>query len=218
MSASGSGAPAAPVPTLPVSRHRLPGLAALLVVALLPTLVHSYRGYDVTPTPITANTLPRALGGAAGVDRARDPVWMRATFGADSWAERAYEVPGQGRLTIFAARGSDLKKLYHHPELGALHGRSFDRVRLVPLDADATRPMHVLQNDTTGDSAIYVLLYDGEWVSNPYWLQVSSAVSSLWRGRRPLTLVMVYGPGVLENGLPVEAARRALAEAVRQIG
>jgi hypothetical protein len=143
---------------------------------------------------------------------------MRATFGADSWAERAYDVPGHGRLTVFAASGSDLKKLYHHPELGVLHGRSFDRVRLLSLDDDPARPMHVLQNSTAGDSAIYALVYDGEWVANPYWLQASSAVSSLWRGRRPLTLVMVYGPGVLENGLPVEAARLALAEAVRQIG
>ena len=78
-----------------------------------------------------------------------------------------------------------------------------------------TEAVYVLENLTgEGESAVYALVYDDRWIGNPYMLQLSSAVTSVWAARRPLTLVFAYGP-VLENGHPVPVVAELLRTAVQ---
>ena len=189
-----------------ISRRFAMPLLVALAVALLPTVQHGYVGRTPAVDKITDAFLPVAVDGVTGTPKVRTGGWMTSTYGADSWAERTYDVPGPGEVSLFVARGFDLKKLYHHPELGVLRGRSFETLRSAVVDG---RPVHVLQNATDGESAVYALVYDGDWVGNPYVLQASSALTSLWTGPRPLTLVFVYG-AVLNDGQPTRFATEAL--------
>lgn len=189
-------------------RYALP-LLVVLAVALLPTVQHGYLGYTAESAKVTQESLPAAVAGISGAPRVRTGGWMTSTYAADSWAERTYAPAAQRQVSLFVARGFDLKKLYHHPELGVLRGNSFQPLRTAEVDG---RPVHVLQNVGDGDSAVYALIYEDEWVGNPYWLQASSAVTSLWTGRRPLTLVFAYGD-VLEGGAPTKLAGELLVRA-----
>jgi hypothetical protein len=193
-------------------RHAV-ALLVLFALALLPTVQHGYVGYTATALRVTQDVLPVSVDGIGGAPKQRTGGWMTSTYAADSWAERTYTRPGAGDVSLFVARGFDLKKLYHHPELGVLRGNSFEPLRRATIDGE---PVHVLQNLADGDSAVYALIYEQEWVGNPYVLQASSAFTSLWTGRRPLTLVFVYGP-VLDRGQPTATAARLLPAAVERL-
>jgi hypothetical protein len=188
-------------------------LATLLALALVPTIRHGYLGYVEAAPKVTGAALPSALTGTTGVVRTSPPAWMPDTFSEDSSAEASYDVTGVGRLTLVVARGYDLKKLYHHPELGVLRGHSFEPARQATLAGGD--PVFVLENRADQQqSAVYALIYDDVWVGNPYLLQASSAVTSLWARRRPLTLVFVHGP-VLKDGEPTAAVTELLRTTVR---
>lgn len=197
-----------------ISRRWLVLLVGLLALVLLPTIRQGYLGY-VEPAPkLSTASLPRELAGVPGVGRGQPPTWMPETYSEDSWAEQSYDIRGLGKVTLFVARGYDLKKLYHHPELGVLRGRSFQPLRHETLPGGA-EAVYVLENLTgEGESAVYALVYDDRWIGNPYMLQLSSAVTSVWAARRPLTLVFAYGP-VLENGRPVPVVADLLRTAVQ---
>lgn len=194
------------------SRHAV-ALLVLLAVALLPTVQHAYVGYTATAAKVTQELLPASMDGISGAPKPRTGGWMASTYSADSWAERSYAATGAAHVSLLVARGFDLKKLYHHPELGVLRGNSFQPLRRAEIDG---RPVHVLQNVADGDSAVYALIYEHDWVANPYVLQASSAFTSLWTGRRPLTLVFVYG-SVLDRGQPTATAARLLKATVERL-
>lgn len=193
-----------------ISRRYAVPLLVVLAVALLPTVQHGYLGYTAVAAKVTQERLPQAIAGVTGAPKVRTGGWMTSTYAADSWAERTYAPAGQGQVSLFVARGFDLKKLYHHPELGVLRGNSFHPLRTADVDG---QPVHVLQNVAAGDSAVYALIYEDQWVGNPYLLQASSAFTSLWTGRRPLTLVFAYGD-VLKNGEPSTVVGTLLRDSV----
>jgi len=198
------------------SRRHLWPLVITLCVSLVPTLQYGYDGHPREASKITQTSLPAAVGGLAGLPKDRTGGWLQATYGADSWAERTYNVPGAGSIGLFVARGFDMKKLYHHPELGVMRGHQFEPQRTQVLDGDADQVVHVLQGAAGQESAAYVLLYDGRWVSNPYALQLSSAVTTLWTGPRPLTLIFAYG-AVLANGQPSSSTAELLRRTAQQL-
>jgi hypothetical protein len=196
-----------------ISRRYLVALSALLALALLPTIRHGYLGYVEAATKVTAASLPAEVVGTPGVATTTPPVWMPDTFSEDSWAEKTYDVSGVGRLTLVVARGYDLKKLYHHPEIAVLRGRTFEPVRHAALAGG--EPVYVLVNRSNErESAVYALVYDNSWVGNPYLLQMSSAFTSIWARRRPLTLVFAHGP-VLKDGEPTAAVTELLHATVK---
>ena len=196
-----------------ISRRFAVPLLVALAVALLPTVQHGYVGRTPAVDKITDASLPVAVDGVTGTPKARTGGWMTSTYGADSSAERTYDVPGPGEVSLFVARGFDLKKLYHHPELGVLRGRSFDALRSAVVDG---RPVYVLENATDGESAVYALIYGDDWIGNPYVTQLSSSITALWTGRRPLTLVFAYGD-VVRDGQPSPLAAQLLLSAVKQL-
>jgi hypothetical protein len=53
-------------------------------------------------------------------------------------------------------------------------------------------PLHVLRTSRAGKSgiAIYALHYDGTYVERPMLFQMRTAVSLLFSGRKPMTLLM----------------------------
>lgn len=197
-----------------ISRRYVGALMAVLVLALGATLRGSYFPPTGDWAPLTAQQLPADVAGVRGVEKVRTGGWIAETYGAQSWAERTYAVGGD-EVGVFVVRSFDMKKLYHHPELGVLRGNTFQPGHALTL-GDASQTVHVLQNTTSGASAVYALVHDGAWIGNPYRLQVSSALTSLWTGRRPLTLVFVYGP-VLADGVPTPFAADLLRAAVRGV-
>ena len=197
-----------------VSRRYIASLFLLLVVVLWPTVRHGYLGHLVAAAKVSDATLPFSVAGATSAPRTRTGGWMAGAYAADSWVERVYDQPGRSPVSLFVARGFDLKKLYHHPELGVLRGRSFAPLRESSIDGE---PVHILANTTDGESAVYALIYEGRWIGNPYVLQLSSALTSLWTGRRPITLVFAYGNDVLERGQPTPFVVELLRTSVRQL-
>lgn len=199
-----------------ISRRHLVALLVILGVALAPTVPHGYIGRVTQAPKVVEGSLPSAVGGVTGTPKIRTGGWMKDTYGADSWAERTYQPAGQGEVGLFVARGFDMKKLYHHPELGVLRGRSFEPQRIKVLEGDGKEIVHVLRNLSTSESAVYALLYEDRWVGNPYLLQLSSAFSTLWTGQRPITLVFAYGH-VLADGEPSPFTTELLRTAVQQL-
>ena len=201
-----------------VSGRYLAALLAVLLVALVPTVRHGYVSTLAAAPSVTAASVPATFEGAPGATRERPAAWIAETYGADSWVERTYDVAGTGQVRIFVARGYDLKKLYHHPELGILHGVSLTPAGTVPLDGHPERRVHVLRGDGVGGaSALYALVYRGAWIADPYRLQLSSALSTLWAARHPLTLILVSGAVVDGEGRPTALGVRALGESWQAI-
>jgi hypothetical protein len=189
----------------------------LVLGAAIPTAIHGYAGY-VVQDGRSARSLPAALAERHGTDRPRDPAWVRETYGSDAWIEREYTRFGQPPLTLFVARTYDLKKVYHHPELGVLRGRDFERVHVERLGPNAT-PVFVLRPQTGPGLAVYALMYDDELVADPIRVQVRSVFESLLGGRRPMTLFMVhdlqYAPNQPLDGAPASTLLLASIEAFR---
>ncbi|AMY10067.1 hypothetical protein LuPra_03295 [Luteitalea pratensis] len=199
-----------------ISRRHVWPLIFASLLALLPTMQRGYVGGVDSVEKVTSARLPGEVAGVASVDKQRTGGWMANTYGADSWAERTYQVPGKGDVGLFVARGFDMKKLYHHPELGVLRGRTFAPADTMALSDKPDQIVHVLQSASSQESAVYALIHDGRWVDNPYALQLSSAVTTLWTGPKPLTLVFAYGP-VLANGQPSPFTAELLRTAVRTL-
>ena len=196
-----------------VSGRYVAALLVVLLVALVPTVRHGYVSTVAAAPLVTAASVPDRLDGVPGATRDRPAAWIAETYGADSWAERTYDVPGKGQVRIFVARGYDLKKLYHHPELGILHGVSLVSEGALPLDGHPDRRVHVLRADRPGGtSALYALVYRGAWITHPYRLQLSSALSSLWAARHSLTLILISGRVVDVEGRPTPLGAKAMLE------
>ncbi len=65
-------------------------VAALLALALVPTVIHSYRGVRVTDERRTA-AIAGKLDGMSSTPTARRPTWVQEHFDSDDWIERTYE-------------------------------------------------------------------------------------------------------------------------------
>ena len=201
-----------------ISGRYLGALVAVLLVALVPTVRHGYVSTVAAAPSVTAASMPASFDGAPGAIRLRPAAWIADTYGAESWAERTYDVSGRGQVRIFVARGYDLKKLYHHPELGILHGVTVVSAGTAPLEGHPDRLVHVLRAERAGQtSALYGLVYRGAWIADPYRLQLSSALSSLWDARHPLTLIFVAGAVADDEGRPTALGTKAVDAAWQAI-
>jgi hypothetical protein len=165
------------------------GLWACLVIgaALVPTVIHSYMGVVVKDSLTTAN-IPSALSGYTSVPSGNDPDWGRRHFESTDWFERNYTSDSaEVRLTVL--RSYDLKRLYHHPENDVAHGVGLFAQGLIALPGLPGVPVHLLRGEGENvASAVYALHYDGGFVGDPLWFQLSLARQLLLSGRRPMTL------------------------------
>ncbi len=117
---------------------------------------------------------------------------------------------------MFVARSYDLKRLYHHPEIGVLHGVDLDKGGIERLPGMPDVPVYVLKSQTGRGLAAYVLLYDGQFTENPILLQVLTSVELLFSPRKPMTLFLVYDERARQDtSLEQSPAASVLAEAVK---
>lgn len=171
------------------SRFDLP-VALVLLLALLPTAIHSYVGMRVDDGLTTA-TIPNTLAGFVGTKTSRNEAWGQKRFDSADWIERTYSSNATD-VRLVVVRSFDLKKLYHHPELAAAYGID---LRLGDIQRSEAGPtvVHTLES-ASGERQVvmYALMHDGVFVENPLWFQLKTAGKLLVGGRRQMTLFFVH--------------------------
>jgi hypothetical protein len=171
-----------------ISTKYVPAVCILILLALVPTIIHSYAGFVVKDVRST-ESIPASIGGFTSVPSTRDAGWGQRRFESDDWIERRY-LSGGNEVLLTVLRSYDLKRLYHHPELDVAYGAGYLTEEIVQLDAAPGMPVHLLRSSAeTNGTAMYVLHYGDEFVSDPLWFQVRVAGELLFGGRKPMTLV-----------------------------
>jgi hypothetical protein len=195
------------------TRYGIP-VAVLLALALVPTVIHSYRGATVTDGLTTASVAV-VLDGMRSSPTPRRAGWVKNHLASEDWFERVYRVGNQD-VTLFVARSYDGKRLYHHPELALLRGVETSPAGVARSTARPDVPLHVL---TTAKGAgkgigVYALLYDGRFIENPITFQLRTSAELLFSGRKPLTLFMASDLTGRTDRIDDAAATRVLLAAI----
>lgn len=178
------------------TRYALPVLV-LAVLALIPTVIHSYAGL-VVDDGRRASAMPVTLATFGSTPSSRNATWGKRRFDSDDWMERTYNVDGH-RVLLTVIRSYDLKALYHHPELAVAYheGHAFDPERTLRFPGRQSVPVHVLRAGTSDNVlAVYALYYDGGFVENPITFQLRTATELLFSGRKAMTLLFAQDPSV----------------------
>jgi len=194
-------------------RYAVP-VAVMLALALVPTVIHSYRGVRVNDDRRTA-AIAATLDGMASTPTARRAPWVKNHFESDDWIERTY-TRDRTSVTLFVARSYDAKRLYHHPELALLRGAETTPRGTAYVAARPDVPLHLIEIEQDGRRglAVYALHYDGRFIDNPVLFQLRASASLLVSGRRPLTLFMATDLEGRRDALDKSPAARVLLEAI----
>lgn len=202
-----------------ISRRRAWSVAALLLVAAVPTVLNVYR----PPAEPEPGSLAPRLAGPAGPYGAGEPgkhkeAWVADIFGARDFVTRRHLSPGgTGELALFAARTHDAKKLFHFPELALSYGHSVTARRMEDLPGPAgPLPVRVLEFRSPGHVhvAAYVLFYGTTPVRDPIPFLLRTLPRRFLGLRRPMTLLYVQGGAAADAEARVTAdVRGLLAEA-----
>ena len=171
-----------------ISTRYAAAACAVIVVALVPTIIHSYAGVVVQDGRSTAS-IPTAVAGFTSLPSTRDEGWGKRRFESHDWIERRY-VSGADEVLLTVLRSYDLKRLYHHPELDVAYGAGYLSEELIELPGAPGVPVHLLRASSETDAtAVYALHYGDEFISDPLWFQVRVAGELLFAGRKPMTLI-----------------------------
>jgi hypothetical protein len=180
-----------------ISARHTPLLGAVLALALIPTLIHSYAGATAVDGRTTAS-IPVVLAGLTSTPARRDDTWGSRRFESDDWFERNY-IAGTERVTLTVARSYDLKSLYHHPELAIADNLSFERVELRRFDEHPDVVVHwLVPSPGVTARAMYVLHYDDRYIEDPIWFQLRTAGELLFSRRQAMTLLFARQVDVAE--------------------
>lgn len=179
-------------------RYALSFIACAALV-LVPTLIHTYVGLTAEDGR-SIKAISRSFADLQSVETDRNAQWVKKTFQSHDWIERNYNskdwrLRNESPLLLFVGRSYDPKRLYHHPELALLHGADLETLGTVHLPRRTERPIHLLKGKLTEGGkglAIYALLYDEQFIDNPYLFQLQNAFWLLFQARRPMTLFFVY--------------------------
>ena len=183
-------------------------VALVLLLALLPTAIHSYVGLRVEDHLTTAG-IPTILEGYVGTQTSRRANWGERRFDATDWIERSYQA-GDASVQLTVVRSFDMKKLYHHPELAAADSVDWRPHGIVRLENGPTG-VHVLESAAGNRQlAMYVLLYDDVFVEDPMWFQLRTSGKLLVGGRRQMTLFFVHQAEVPADQAPEKTAAAAI--------
>jgi len=186
-----------------MSSKYAPAVGLVLLLALVPTIIHSYAGLVVTDD-LEVSAIPLTLDGYAGAPTKRSADWGERRFDSHDWMEREYTAGGDS-VVLTVVRSYDLKALYHHPELAvAYHFASFADSRVERLQQREGIPVHVLSGGESGPVGLYVLYYDGEFVADPIRFQIRTAGELLFTGRKAMTLFFVRDDTIPNGADPLE--------------
>jgi hypothetical protein len=199
-----------------ISARYAVAVCVLALVALVPTVIHSYVGV-VVDDGRKAASVPAALVGYTSTPTERNATWGQRRFDSNDWLERKYTVNGED-VILTVVRSYELTPLYHHPELAIAYydGNSFGTTRTRRFAGRDDVPVHVLRSDSSATNvAMYVLEYDGRYVDNAIAFQLRTSGELLFSGRRAMTLFfarMEAGPS--ERDLDRAGITRLLFAAV----
>lgn len=179
-----------------IASRYLAAVCALLALALVPTIIHSYSREPVATGP-GVRALATELAGYRSVPTDRNPGWGRRRFDTDDWVERDYRASaGSTGVRLTVVRTFDAKSVYHHPELAVAYGTSFVGQEVVRLPSRPDIPVHVLRPAAgVNASAAYLLHYDTAFVADPIAFQIRSAGEMLFTRRKPMTLYFALETG-----------------------
>ena len=171
------------------TRYVLP-VILLFCLAAVPTVIHGYRGLLVEDGYQTS-AIPMNLAQTVGKPVNRPDAWIQDTYGSSDWLERDHRFPDGALVRLFVARSHDAKKLYHHPELGVLHGNAFEWAGRERFNTRPEMPVTILRGELGSPGIVfYALLSDGDFIDNPYTHQLRMSLSMLTSGRQATTLFM----------------------------
>ena len=168
------------------SRYAIP-VIILLVVALIPTIIHSYIGATVIDGK-SVHAIPGIFKNFTSKPSKRNAQWGKDIFDSEDWFERDYFDTQRTKVRLFVARSYDHKRLYHHPELALSYGQSLTGKSISNLPGHPEIPVYILSNDDKSKLIAYTLLYDNEFIKNPIMHQLSDSARLLLNARKPMTL------------------------------
>jgi len=124
---------------------------------------------------------------------------------------------GQIAFDYTVVRSFDPSQVYYRPERKVLRKLDPERRVLQWIDtAEGRVPLHRAiyplgaSQRSVRTIAGYLLIYEGELVSNPYLAQILSAPGQLLRGRAPMTMLFAHGVVPVDQLDQAEAELRAL--------
>lgn len=190
-------------------------VAAIVALALVPTVIHGYWGAR-RDDRLRAKAVAETLDGVASSPTARRAGWVQNNFDTEDWIERTYQASAAG-VYLFVARSYDPKRLYHHPELALLRGTQTQPAGVARASARPDVPLHLIEIERDGRKglAVYALLYDGRFIGNPVWFQLRTSVELLISRRRPMTLFMSSALAGTRERLDDAPATRLLLAAIK---
>jgi len=183
-----------------VSTRYVPHIVALIILAAIPTLLHSLGRFDVDDCAAPEALLAPPGPDGASLLSARDRQHFDTFWGAGNWTAGA--LPGADRaprLSYVIARSYDPKAVYHWPEARVISDVRPVARGLEELDTQGVRiPVHraYYEPEATASGsflAAYLLVYNSRPVSNPYLAQILSGPQQVVMGRHPMWLFIVYG-------------------------
>jgi hypothetical protein len=195
-----------------ISSRSAIALCFLGLLALVPTVIHSYAGLVITDGRRTSE-VPTTLDGFTASQTKRPVDWGKRRFDSDDWFERDYSQGGEN-VVVTVVRSYDVKTLYHHPELAVAYknGHTYQPVETMQLPGRQDIPVHVLRAIEPDPAvAMYALYYDDRFIADPIVFQLRTAAELVFTGRKPMTLFFVQSDGTSANGsLGNSAAARLL--------
>jgi hypothetical protein len=189
-------------------------VAVALALALVPTIIHSYRGARLDDG-LRASIIPERLDDMPSTATSRKPAWVQNNFDTADWIERTYKVQGID-TTLFVARSYDPKRLYHHPELALLRGMQTTPAGLTRLEGRPDVPLHMvdIERDDRQGVAVYALRYEDGYIDDPLMFQLRTSFELLVSRRKPLTLFMAHALAGRSTAIERAPATRLLLSAI----
>ena len=174
-----------------ISSRYAPIVALLLILALVPTIIHSYLQQKTDDEVIVSSTIPNIEGYTSEPFTRHNTEWVKTMFDSEDWFERIYRAADGKVIRLFVTRSYNHKRLYHHPELGLSHGGDFRSIGVVMFGERPKVPVHLLRHSSGSGLVAYALLADGKFIENPVLHQISESLVQLVSASRQMTLFYV---------------------------
>ncbi len=169
------------------TRYLIP-MIVVTILALVPTIIHSYIGATIIDGKSVTN-IATTLNNFNSHPSNRNKTWGMDIFGSEDWFERDYQNDHYKQVRLFAARSYDHKRLYHHAELALSYGNSLTSLGVIYFPDHPDTPIHILKKDNNSLLVAYALLYDNSLVADPIVHQLGDSMRLLFSARKPMTLL-----------------------------
>jgi len=181
-----------------ISTRYSTAVALLLLLALIPTIIHTYINNSDNDGKSVKN-ISTMLGAFTSTPSKRNAQWGKSVFNSEDWFERIYQNKKQEKVRLFIARSFDLKALYHHPELALSYAQNLSKKNISALPNQPEIPVHILKNDNNSIIVAYVLMHNDTFIKDPIKYQLSESFRLLISQKKPMTLFYTSQTGLPGN-------------------